>query len=154
MKMSQAFPSKYLKAADLDGGRFTLTMSHITMEKVVDDEPEKPILYFNGAQKGMVINQTNGMMIASLYGDDTDHWPGRPVELYTAMVSFGGKTVPAIRVMAPAQAMPAHQSGPLGGQQEDRRPVHNAPDPNAPQGGGGYAADPLNDEVPFAPCIH
>lgn len=145
MRMSQAFPSKYLKAADLDNRRFTLAMARVEMESINENEHPKPVLYFQGAEKGMVLNQTNGMMIASLYGDDTNNWPGQKIELYTAIVQFQGQSVPAIRVMAPPQDMSAHQSGPIG----QTRPVHAAPDPNAPQGGGGYQADPLDDAVPF-----
>lgn len=48
------------------------------------------------------------------------------------------------------QGMPAHGTGPA----PQSRTVHPAPDPNAPlptqpQGGGGYAADPLDDSIPF-----
>lgn len=137
MKMSQAFPSKYVRAADLNGKRMTLTMSHVHMESVADGEPDKPVLYFNGAQKGMVLNQTNGMMIASLYGDDTDTWGGKPIELYTAMVPFGGKTVPAIRVMAPASEAPLNTG--------DQPPS----DFQNESAFASQADEPLDDSIPF-----
>ncbi|MGI9489305.1 MAG: hypothetical protein ACR2RF_26140 [Geminicoccaceae bacterium] len=143
MKMSQAFPSKYLKAADLDNRRFTLTMARVEMESINENEHPKPVLYFEGAEKGMVLNQTNGMMIASLYGDDTDRWPGQRVELYTAIVQFQGQSVPAIRLMAPPNAMPAHSNGPAP------KSPGQPPAATAPQGGGGYSDDPLDDSIPF-----
>ncbi|MGI9485434.1 MAG: hypothetical protein ACR2RF_06040 [Geminicoccaceae bacterium] len=148
--MSQAFPSKYLKAADLENRRFTLTMGRVEMESINENEHPKPVLYFQGAEKGMVLNQTNGMMIASLYGDDTDNWPGQAVELYTAIVQFQGQSVPAIRIMAPPNTMPAHQSlnSPL--------PASPAPDqaPSPVPGGSGHAPGDLDDSIPFGPCIY
>lgn len=152
MNINEAFPTKYLKAGDLQNRRHTLTIGNVVMEEGID----KPIIYFQGAQKGMAVNKTNAMMIAQLYGDNTDNWIGRQIELYTAQVLFEGKFVPAIRVQAPQPPMPVHQDSPLGGlpPNTQSRTVHSAPDPNAPlptqpQGGGGYAADPLDDEIPF-----
>ena len=158
MNINEAFPTKYLKAGDLQNRRHTLTIGSVVMEEGID----KPIIYFQGAQKGMAVNKTNAMMIAQLYGDNTDNWTGRQVELYTAQVLFEGKFVPAIRVQAPQPPMPAHQNGSLdvpiaAAGMPQPRPVLPAPDPNAPlatmpQGGGGYvpsAADDLADEIPF-----
>lgn len=165
MRISDAFPTKYLKAGDLQGRRHTLTVSRVVQEEGID----KPIIYFQGAQKGMAVNKTNAMMISQFLGDETDGWIGRQIELYTAQVLFEGKFVPAIRVSQPMQPMPAHENGPLPAspapEQIPARTVHPAPDPNAPlppaatqpQGGGAYvasAADDLTDEIPFGPCIY
>ena len=49
----------------------------------------------------MVLNKTNANNVSVLYGDDTDDWIGRSVELFEAMVEFQGKTVPALRIRAP-----------------------------------------------------
>ena len=56
MKISSAFPSKYLKAADLQGKQVTVVMSHVTMETIGDDE--RPVLYFKG--KDIVIEPLSG----------------------------------------------------------------------------------------------
>lgn len=159
MNINEAFPTKYVRAADLQNQRHTLTIANVVMEEGID----KPIVYFQGRQKGMACNKTNAMMIAQLYGADTNRWIGQQVELYIAQVLFEGKFVPAIRVQAPQPPMPAHQNGPLPGNPgaqpaappaQGARTVYPAPDPHAPlptdsQGGGGYAADPLDDEIPF-----
>ena len=87
------------------------------MESVAQGEPYKPILYFKGMEKGIVLNKTNAAAISNLYGDDTDDWQGEDITLFPAMVSFQNQTVPAIRVKAPRksaskkaqQAPPPHQ---------------------------------------------
>ena len=151
MRITEAFPTKYLKAGDLQKRRHTVTITQVVMEEGID----KPIIYFQGAQKGMACNKTNAMMIAQLYGDDTDRWIGRQIELYEAQVLFEGKFVPAIRVQAPAPSMPAHENGPLSGlsgSQPGPAPAqHDAPLTTEPQGGGGFkqASDDLADEIPF-----
>jgi hypothetical protein len=103
MKISSAFPSDYLRAADLQGRAVTVTMAHVNMEKVGNDQ--KPILYFQGKERGLVLNVTNAKKIAEIYGDDTENWTGAKIVLYEAMVDFKGDTVAAIRVrIAPAKA--------------------------------------------------
>lgn len=99
MRISTAFPSDYLKAGDLGGRTVRVVMSHVEMKDIGGDH--KPVLYFQGKDKGMVLNKTNANNITALYGDDTDHWAGREIMLFPAMVDFQGKTVEAIRVRGP-----------------------------------------------------
>ena len=112
MDMRQAFPSKYLRAADVAATphqRITLDIAQIKMEvlKNKDGEDTKPICYFRGAKKGLVLNKTNCERIAHHYGWDTDQWVGKPVELYVTEVEAFGETVDAIRVKIPvAGALP------------------------------------------------
>lgn len=102
MRISSAFPSRYLKAADLDGHKITVVMSHVNMEDVSGSGDLQPVLYFEGKDKGMALNKTNSNTIAAIYGDETENWAGQSIILYEAMVDFKGQTVPAIRIrMAP-----------------------------------------------------
>lgn len=143
MRVSDAFPSNYLKASDLQGRAIIVAIDRCEIEAIGDER--KPILYFQGKQKGMVLNKTNANNVAVLYGDDTDDWGGQPVELFEAMVDFQGKTVPAIRIRAPrrqngarnaapARTAPARAAAPVNGAPHDER--------NPPP------AD-LDDEIPF-----
>ena len=97
MKMSDAFPSKWLKASDLGGHSHKLTINQVVMEDL-NPTDSKPIVYFKDRAKGLVLNKVNGSMIASLYGDDTDAWTGKEVEVYPDQVMFQGSMVPCIRV--------------------------------------------------------
>lgn len=96
MNINASFPSQYLKAADLNGQRVTVTMSHVKTEKIGEDE--RPVLYFQGKEKGLVLNKTNANSIAIGYGFETDDWTGQRIELFSMDVDFQGKMVEAIRV--------------------------------------------------------
>ena len=99
MRISSAFPSEFLKAADLDGRSVKVIMDRVEMRDIGGDH--KPILFFQGKEKGMVLNKTNANNIAGVYGDDTNDWTGKELVLFEAMVDFQGKTVAAIRVRTP-----------------------------------------------------
>jgi hypothetical protein len=100
MLISQSFPSKYLKSEDLQGKEIKLTMSHVIDEKLGDDT--RPILYFRGVEKGLVLNKTNAFMIKNSYGDDTDDWTGQPIVLFAIMTNDpSGKPVQGLRVRPP-----------------------------------------------------
>ena len=98
MKISKAFPSNYLKAADLDGREPILTIDRVEMEDIGDDG-SKPVLYFVGKEKGLVLNKTNANTLCDILNDDeSDHWSGQKIKLITAKVEYQGKRVPAIRI--------------------------------------------------------
>jgi hypothetical protein len=99
VKISSAFPSKYLRAADLQGKQATVVISHATMETIGDDE--LPVLYFSGKEKGLVLNKTNANTIANVFGDDTEDWRGGEIVLFETTVDFQGKTMPTIRCRVP-----------------------------------------------------
>jgi hypothetical protein len=99
MKMSEIFPSKYLKASDLGGREIKVIMQNVEIEKLGDDE--KPVLYFKGKEKGLVLNKTNGITISAAYGDDCEDWFDQPIILFSAMVTFQNQTGPAIRCRVP-----------------------------------------------------
>lgn len=98
MRMSAAFPSEYLKAADLVGKRVKIKMDRVEMKDIGGDH--KPVLFLLGTDKKIVLNKTNANEIIDAYGDDTDDWHGKTIELYEARVDFQGKKVQAIRVNA------------------------------------------------------
>ena len=137
MRISAAFPSDYLKAADLSGKTVRVVMSHIKMKLIGagDDQENKPVLYFAGKDKGLVLNKTNANAIAAVYGDDSDNWEGAEVDLYPAMVQFKDKMVEAIRVKVPPVQM------------QQRQPIQR---PAPPAGTAVTERDPPPPEdVPF-----
>lgn len=162
MNINQAFPSKYLAAADLQGREPTVMMNNITYEKVGDDN--KPVLYFQNKEKGLVLNKTNAMTIASMYGPETDGWFGKPVTLIAVWTDYQGKAVQAIRIK-PAFPNPQQQSQQMQAPQQPPQTPYGmqgqAAGPNTgqqhpglgdpPQAAGGGFHD---DSIPFAPAIH
>lgn len=143
MRIDSAFPSTYLKAADLTGRNVQVTMNYVKMEDIGGDH--KPILYFRDKEKGLVLNKTNSNNISLLYGAETDEWSGKPVILYPTMVDFQGKSVEAIRVKGPQSGGNVQQRPPM--QQHPYAPPNY--DQQAQVGQGGGAPVDLDDSIPF-----
>ena len=99
--INDAFPSNYIKASDLKGGQPVVTIDRIEFEPVGQAREMKPILYFAGKEKGLVLNKTNAKNITHLVGSsETDDWIGCSIKLYATNVEYQGDTVEAIRVKA------------------------------------------------------
>ena len=109
MLISEAFPSKYLSAPDLRGQAVTATIAHLMSEKM-DDGVAKPVMSFVGAKKTLILNITNAKTIAKLYGDNTEGWIGKQIEIFPALTEFKGETVDCIRVRGPVLPAVAAQA--------------------------------------------
>jgi hypothetical protein len=101
MKLHEAFPGKYMKAEEFaeDEVRI-LTVKNYEMEEIGQGAKElKPVLSFRepGA-KPLVLNKTNGAIIAKFYTDDLDNWIGKRIALHVMEVEMKGDIVKAIRV--------------------------------------------------------
>jgi hypothetical protein len=101
MKLAELFPSKWLKAADLEGRQQLVTIEQIKLEAIEDGEPPKPVIKLRGLTQGLVLNKTNAGSIATFLGDDLDRWPGQKIVLFPDKASFQGKMVDCIRVRQP-----------------------------------------------------
>ena len=99
MNINEAFPSKYIKATDLNGSAVKITIREVRIEDLGDEN--KPVAYFENKTKGLVLNRTNWRMIAELHGDETEDWVGKPIEIYADKVPFQGRIVDAVRVRHP-----------------------------------------------------
>lgn len=127
MNIDSAFPSTYLKASDLGDNQPVVTIDRVEVEPVGRDKEMKPVVYFRGKEKGVVLNKTNSRKIAELTGSkDTDDWTGCQIRLYATETEFGGEMVECIRVKA-AAAQPKPKPAPA--------PV--------------AAAEITDDEIPF-----
>ena len=136
MKISEEFPSQYLKAADLGGREIRVTMARVEREKIGNDQ--KLVLYFKGKDKGLVLNKTNAGTIGDAYGDDTDDWYDQPLILFSVKTDYQGKVVDATRCRVPTakdnrQAAPQRRDDPIS---------------TAPQRGDFPGDRDLNDEIP------
>ncbi len=98
MNVRSMFPSKYVAAGDLAGHDVSVVIAAIKIEKVGSDDEQRPVVYFQGMTKGMVLNRTNARRIEQLYGGETDAWLGRPITIYPSETDFAGESVPCIRV--------------------------------------------------------
>lgn len=112
MKISQLFPNKYVKAADLNGKTVTLTIAKLVVEELGHgaEKERKPVVYFKNATKGLVLNRTNGLIIAGLYGDEADDWTGKRISIYPTKVRAFGSMQDCIRVREEIPAEPRPQA--------------------------------------------
>lgn len=141
MKLSEAFPSNFLKADDLQGRDVTVTIQDVEFDVIGKDnnEGKKLILSFSGKEKKMVCNKTNATTIAQLYGDDTDHWIGQRIIVGPREVEYQGKMTWALRVSLRKPTSAAVNPPPQRRAEPEPEPV------GAPAG-----ADNLSpDEIPF-----
>lgn len=109
MKMTDAFPGKFLKKEDFASER-TLTIKgcekfNVAMENQPDEY--KPGLTFEEEPRPLILNKTNWTLIAGfLKSDDTDDWIGKKVTFYNdSSVQMKGKVIGGVR------AKPADQAG-------------------------------------------
>jgi hypothetical protein len=78
-----------------------VTIDRVEIEGIGRNKEQKPVLYFRGKDKGIVLNKTNANKIAQLVGArDTESWRGRQIRLYATETEFGGETVECIRIKA------------------------------------------------------
>ena len=116
MNINDAFPSKYLTAADLpEEGSKVVTVEKIGLEEVGRDKETKPIIYFAEFNKALVLNVTNARTIARALGsEDFDDWIGQRIALYRTEVQYGGDMVEGIRVkLKSPPSKPAPATKPL-----------------------------------------
>lgn len=107
--VSELYPSKWLSKTDVQQPIFA-TISHVAMEtiKSQNGNETKPVLYFHGNLKPLILNKTGAMILESLYGSDYTTWSGKPIEVFfDPNVSFGGKITGGVRLRAPQRQQPA-----------------------------------------------
>jgi hypothetical protein len=132
MRKDDVFPSKYLKAADLNGKARVLEIAEAPLETLKNasgEQQQKIVLYFVGESKRLPLNLINWDSVAEIGGEDTDDWPGARIEIFPSTTQMGGKTVPCLRVRKPRTGKAA--------------PRVAEPPPNEDPGDG------MADEVPF-----
>ena len=129
MDITQSFPTKYLQKSDFAQPRL-VTVDTVTMENVaLDSQPQemKPVLYFKGNPKGMILNKTNANVCMALWGAETTHWQGKQIVAYDDVtIQYQGKLVGGIRL----------------------RPRQKDPEPEENEAQANSISD-WEDEVPF-----
>lgn len=100
----------YLKAADFQGQARNLTISHVEI-KEMGDGTKKGCVFFNGVERGILLNVTNKNVLVEMFGAETDAWPGNVVCVFPSQTDFQGKVVDCIRMRRPVinQQQPAQE---------------------------------------------
>ena len=105
MNVSELKQSKFLTKNDVMPP-VLVTMREVTPVNVAKEgaEPDnKFALHFDELEKPLVLNSTNGQIIAAITGSqESDGWAGKKIVLYNdPNISFGGKLTGGIRCRAP-----------------------------------------------------
>ena len=108
----EMFPSKYLKAEDLEGTTMKVTISSLDQE-LMRDGTMKFVLSFAGQKRGLVLNKTNGKALSVAFGKDSGGWTGKEIELFPVAVDFQGESTTGIRLRLPALVTAAELDDPI-----------------------------------------
>jgi hypothetical protein len=135
MNINEAFPSNYLKSSDLGGGMAKVKIDKVLYEHIGTDN--KLVMYFQGKEKGMVLNKTNAQTIAAEFGPDTDNWTGAEINVFSMKVDFQGRMVDGLRVRVPPARKAAPPVMPNARQAQQPAPAMAGDD------------DIIDDDVPF-----
>lgn len=94
--LDAAFPSRYLRSPDVEGKHFTATVKSVEYEKMADGK-EKPVAYFKGMRKGVVLNKTKASFLAhAAKSRNFDDWVGIDVDICGGTTQLRGETVSCI----------------------------------------------------------
>lgn len=96
MKISETFGASYFKAEDFDAKGKSLTIVSVENEEVGDET--KPVIRFEGEDKGLSLNKTNALAMVDLFGDETDEWVGKTIKIVRSSTMYQGKRVACMRV--------------------------------------------------------
>jgi hypothetical protein len=127
MDMSTQFPSPWFAASDFDAVGKEMTIGNVMLQQVFAEF--KPVVFFNGQEKAMVLNPTNNKILMGFFGKDSKDWTGKRIVLFSFTAMFQGQPQLRLGVRLPdGHAQPA-----------------------APAQVTNYAAlkDEMNDDIPI-----
>ena len=75
--IDQLFPSKFLRAVDLNGQPLRVTIAGLKREDIGGES--KIILAFTNGTKSLILNKTNARGIAKALGPETRDWTGKEI---------------------------------------------------------------------------
>ncbi|MFZ2492120.1 MAG: hypothetical protein WA208_11595 [Thermoanaerobaculia bacterium] len=104
----------YVGVWDLGGKARIVTIERVEVRQLIAEggrTDRKPVLFFVGHVKGLVLNKTNGRAIAAKFGPETDEWVGRRIALYPSKTEVGREEVDCIRVRPVDDPPPAAAPG-------------------------------------------
>jgi len=107
------FDRDFIGSWDLEGREAVVVISKVRAETLTaqgSKKSKRPVVWFEGKEKAMVLNKTNAKTIAGMYGADTTKWVGKRIAIYPTTTKFGPDTVDCIRVrptIPQQQAKPA-----------------------------------------------
>lgn len=130
--LEEFFPSKHLKATDLNNKEVRVTIARVEREKLGEDM--RPVLYFKGKEKGVALNKGNTTTLVEAFGRNANDWFGHDVILLSVWTDYQGKPVQGIRIRVPSA--------------RDAAPAPRREDPIS-SGPQRQSTDMASDDIPF-----
>ena len=90
------FPSKYLRASDVEAEPIRAVIEGVTEEEVGPGD-FKPVLKLRG-QKGVVLNKTRARAISDVLGQDFDDWNGAFIEVRCGQTIYMGQPTLCVEI--------------------------------------------------------
>jgi hypothetical protein len=110
--INDLLPSRYLKAHDLKGSSPIVTVASVMVEPTGRSREKKPVVYFVGKTKGLLLNKTNADALAAAAGSPmTEQWIGLKVRLVATTATFGSQTFDVVRIQPALTVAPGTRSG-------------------------------------------
>jgi len=107
----EAYQSEWLSGLDLKGRQVTVIVDAVTAEQVQNQRGEKAVkaavafktVAGQPLRKRLLLNKTNAVALARLFGVETDGWKGQPVVLQAENVPAFGQVHCVVRVAGRGQ---------------------------------------------------
>jgi hypothetical protein len=80
----ELYPGRFIKAVDLKGKKVTLKIAGVKLEELIGDKgPQiKGLISFEGKDKQLALNKTNGICLKEMFGKKLAEWTGKRVTLF------------------------------------------------------------------------
>lgn len=122
------FPSRYLKAADIAGGEYLdLVIKDVSVESFTNkkgQDENKPVVYFKGNAKPLILNKSNSNTLFQQLGSDTDEWFGKTIRVSSYEGESFGEPAMLLRIKVPDQR--AAQDRPAPSNSANDAPITSA----------------------------
>lgn len=96
------YPGRFLKAGELQGKKFTLTIASVDLYELEGEKGKKVkgVIGFRETPKLVALNRINGLCLRGMFGRLVQEWEGKRVTLFPTVVLEAGamKGDPCIRI--------------------------------------------------------
>lgn len=96
------YDSTYIRAWDLPPGKnITVTIERVervTVKGNDNSESLRPLVFFRGKKKGLVLNKGMGKTIKGMYGKKPSGWLGKRIAIYATTCTAFGETHDVVRI--------------------------------------------------------
>lgn len=83
MRKTDALPKEFITGEEIGQREIKLVIANVVMKKMPNSNDHKPVMYFVGKERGMVVNSGNWDVMKTVYTDESDLWAGKTVILYS-----------------------------------------------------------------------